>query len=98
MKAIGEALGKKVIDRLNVYGVPYGYPIYPYVPYTSPYYYDIVGAVNSAIVYNDMIKRYEVANAIAGLINPSYDSIVGALKAAVAPAAAPAAPAALLQT
>lgn len=102
MKGVAEALGKKVIDRLNVYGVPYGYPIYPYIPYTSPYYYDIVGIVNSAVAYNDMIKRYEVANAIAGLLNPSYDSIVGALKAAIAPAAvpaaAPAAPAALLQT
>mgnify|MGYP001108002718 CR=1 FL=1 len=80
-----------------MYGVPYGVPIYPYIPYTSPYYYDIVGIINQANAYNDMIKRYEVANAIAGLVNPSYETIVGALKAAVAPApAAPAAPAALL--
>jgi hypothetical protein len=85
-----------VIDRLNVYGVPYGYPIYPYIPYGSPYYSDIVGIIASANAYNDYIKRYEVANAIAGLLNPTYEQIVGALKAAVSPAAPSSA--SLLQT
>ena len=71
LKAIGEALGKSVTDRLNVYGVPYGYPIYPYVPYTSPYYSDIVGMTNSANGYYDYVRRYEAANAAAaGLYNP----------------------------
>jgi hypothetical protein len=71
--------------------------MYPYVPYTSPYYSDIVGIVNSANAYNDYVHRYEVANAIAGYYSPSYDAIVGALKNATAKD--PVAPAAsLLQT
>ena len=83
MKGIEAALGQKIIDRLNVYGVPYGSPMYPYVPYGSPYYADTVAIINSAMAYNDMIKRYEVANAIAGIVNPSYDAIVGALRASL---------------
>ena len=88
LKKIGEQLGKKVIDELTIYGVPYGYPYYPYVPYGSPYYSDIAGIVASANAYYDYVRRYEAANAHAKLANAiAYDNIVKAIAAAQNPAA-----------
>lgn len=88
LKKLGESLGKKVVDELTTYGVPYGYPLYPYVPYTSPYYSDIAGIVSSANAYYDYVRRYEAANAAAKYYNsPAYDDVVKALRAAYSPAA-----------
>jgi len=88
LKKLGESLGKKVVDELTTYGVPYGYPVYPYVPYGSPYYSDIAGIVSSANAYYDYVRRYEAANAAAKYYNsPAYDDVVKALRAAYNPAA-----------
>ena len=89
LKKIGENLGKKVVDELTTYGVPYGYPYYPYVPYGSPYYSDIAGIVSSANAYYDYVRRYEAANAAAKYANsPAYDDVVKALRAAYGPVVA----------
>lgn len=98
MKAAEEAMGKRILDRLTGYGWSYGYPIYPYIPYGSPYYYDVSGYINSIYAYQDMINRYEAANAIAGAAAPGiYEALKNALTPpaagaanATAPAAAPA--------
>jgi hypothetical protein len=88
LKKLGESLGKKVVDELTTYGVPYGYPVYPYVPYGSPYYSDIAGIVGSANAYYDYVRRYEAANAAAKYASsPAYDDVVKALRAAYNPAA-----------
>ena len=88
LKKLGESLGKKVVDELTTYGVPYGYPVYPYVPYGSPYYSDIAGIVSSANAYYDYVRRYEAANAAAKYASsPAYDDVVKALRAAYNPAA-----------
>jgi len=51
MKAVEEALGKRILDRLNGYGWAYGYPIYPYVPYGSPDYDSIAGTIADIYAY-----------------------------------------------
>lgn len=104
MKNVEEALGKRILDRLNGYGWTYGYPLYPYIPYGSPYYYDVARYVNSIYAYEDFVNRYETANAIAGAAAPGiYDALKNALNpppadakagdAKAANATAPAAPA-----
>jgi hypothetical protein len=51
MKAAEEAMGKRILDRLAGSGWSYGYPLYPYVPYGSPYWYDAAGLINSIYSY-----------------------------------------------
>jgi hypothetical protein len=108
-KAVEEALGKRILDRLNGYGWVYGYPLYPYVPYGSPLWYDLAYGINSIYAYQAWIDRYEAANAVAAAAAPGiYEALKNALTpppadnkgaAANATATAPAAPpkAALLQ-
>ena len=80
MKAVEDALGKRILDRLTGYGWQYGYPLYPYVPYGSPTWYDVYGIVNSIYGYHDWINRYETANAIAGYAAPGvYEALKGIL-------------------
>ena len=88
MKAVEDALGKRILDRLSGYGWQYGYPLYPYVPYGSTVWTDVYGVLNPYYAYHDLINRYETANAIAGYAAPGiYDSLKGIL---TPPAAAPA--------
>ena len=84
MKAVEDALGKRILDRLNGYGWVYGTPLYPYLPYGTPAYYDVAGLINSIYSYQDLINRYEVANAIAG---QAASGIYDALKNALTPPA-----------
>lgn len=94
MKAVEDALGKRILDRLSGYGWSYGYPLYPYVPYGTPVWNDVAGIVNSIYTYQDLINRYEVANAIAGYAAPGiYDSLKGILTPPAAGAANATAPA-----
>lgn len=81
-KAVEEALGKRILDRLTGYGWVYGYPLYPYVPYGSPLWYDLSYGINSIYAYQDWINRYEAANAVAAAAAPG---IYEALKNALAP-------------
>ena len=88
MKAVEDALGKRILDRLSGYGWQYGYPLYPYVPYGSPLWTDVYGILNPYYAYHDLINRYETANAIAGYAAPGvYEALKGIL---TPPAAAPA--------
>jgi len=88
MKAVEDALGKRILDRLSGYGWQYGYPLYPYVPYGSPAWTDVYGVLNPYYAYHDLINRYETANAIAGYAAPGvYEALKGVL---TPPAAAPA--------
>ena len=98
MKAVEDALGKRILDRLSGYGWSYGYPLYPYVPYGTPVWNDVSGIVNSIYTYQDLINKYQTANAIAGYAAPGiYDSLKGVLTpppaAGAANATAPATPA-----
>jgi len=56
LKAVEDALGKRILDRLTGYGWQWGYPLYPYVPYGSTTYYDIAGIINQIYAYGDLIK------------------------------------------
>ena len=51
MKAVEDALGKRIVDRLSGYGWSYGYPLYPYLPYGTPAWNDVSGVINSIYSY-----------------------------------------------
>jgi len=96
MKAVEAALAKRIIDNLGVWPYPYPWP------------YDIYTRSILLRAYNDAILKYELDNAIAGLVAPSIADVLKIINAAndksagasssnsTAPAtpAAPAAPAA----
>lgn len=73
LKAVEEALAKKILGRLEYAPYPYAasYPVgysgyYPYTYYNYPTGYDIYGALDTVRYYHDLVHSYEVKNAIAG--------------------------------
>lgn len=60
-----------------VYPAVYPYP-YPY-PVLSP---DVVSKIAALRVYQDAILKWEAANAIAGLVSPSAETVIKLLNAA----------------
>ena len=61
MKAVEEALAKRIYDRLV--GYPYGYG------YTTPVTYDTVASINALKSFHDYVKSYETLN---GLVYPAF--------------------------
>jgi hypothetical protein len=74
-------LGKGV--DLSLYPFPLIYPaVYPYpypYPLLSP---DAISKIAALRVYQDSILKWEAANAIAGLVSPSAETVIKLLNAA----------------
>ena len=79
-------MGKGV--DLSLYPLPLVYPaLYPY-PYPYPYPLlnpDVVSKIAALRVYQDAILKWEAANAIAGLVSPSAETVIKLLNAANQP-------------
>lgn len=82
-KAIEKIVAQKLYDRVAG-GYGYGYPYGYYPGYWPPYAYtpDVASRVAAIAAYHDVIVRQEAANAIAGLVAPSAEVVLGLLEGA----------------